>query len=169
MMEEKGVKTKREVIRVSGRLKEIITVKDEKGDILHRMISPLMVEFYPRDLMQVMIGATILAIPVAFTEEVWRLGETLPLLNVFLIMLLSILFISLFVYYNFYRQHLKEHRFEFVKRVALIYLFSFIVVSIILTLINLAPWTTNTILSVKRAIIVTLPASMSAAITDMLK
>jgi len=42
----KDIKTKKEVVRIAGKLKEIVTVRDEKGKILHKIISPLMVEFH---------------------------------------------------------------------------------------------------------------------------
>jgi uncharacterized membrane protein len=127
-------------------------------------------EFHPKDLLQVMIGASILAIPVGFTEETWELGGQLPLLNIIGLLILSVLFISAFVYYNYHRHHrLRKHWNEFVKRVFSTYVFSFLVVAILLTLIQRAPWATDTILAIKRVIIVTFPASMSAAIADVIK
>ena len=56
------------------------TVTDEAGDIYR--IVPMLVEFELRDVIEIIVGACVLAIPVAFTEEVWVLGEQLPLLNV---------------------------------------------------------------------------------------
>jgi hypothetical protein len=56
-----------------------------------------------------------LSVPVAFTEETWVLGQELPLANVVGLSLLSLLFIGLFVYYNFYRFNFKGHVFEFIK------------------------------------------------------
>jgi uncharacterized membrane protein len=162
-------KTKREIIRVAGKLREIVTVHDEAGNILHKVMSPLMIEFYPRDVFQVIVGASILAIPVGFTEETWRLGETLPFMNVFGLFLISVAFVSLFAYYNYYRGRMKEHSGEFFKRVFSTYLFSFVMVAVLLTLIQRAPWELDWILAIKRIIIVTFPASMSAAVADMIK
>ena len=166
----KNIKTKKEVIRIAGKLKEVVLVHDEKGNLLHKIISPLMVEFYPRDLIQIIVGASILAIPVAFTEETWKLGESLPLAKVLSIMVLSLIFISIFVYYNFYRQeNIREHWDEFIKRVVSTYFIAFIVVAVILTLIEKAPWLTDHMLAIKRIILVAFPASMSAAVADMIK
>ncbi|MBD3156005.1 MAG: DUF2391 family protein [Candidatus Aenigmarchaeota archaeon] len=160
---------KREIVRLGGKLKEIITVRDKEGKIIHRIISPLMIEFKLKDVLQVIIGATILAVPVAFTEEVWLLGETLPILNIGTFLFLSVLFIGTFDYYNFYRNRIEKHWQEFVKRVFFTYIFSFIVVGIILYLIQKTPWNTDWLLAVKRIIIVTFPSSMSAAIADTIK
>lgn len=166
----KKLKTKQEIIRISGKLKEVVFVRDEKGNLLHKIISPLMVEFYARDVIQVMIGASILAIPIAFTEETWRLGESLPWINVLGIMTLSLLFISIFVYYNFYKsEHIRKHLDEFIKRILSTYIISFVIVALILTLIQRAPWSTDLPLTIKRIILVAFPASMSAAVADMIK
>jgi len=59
--------------------------------------------------------------------------------------------------------------FEYYKRVAAIYLFSLLVVSLILTIIQKCPWGTDNLLALKRIFIVAFPASMSAAVSDALK
>ena len=147
-------------------LQEIIC---KAGNIINHTLQPLMVEFRLRDLMQIIVGATVLAIPLAFTEETWRLGETLPVVNVFALSLLSLFFIALFVYYNFYRYNLKNNFLEYIKRIFSIYVISIIVVGIILSIIQKCPWGIDNILALKRILIVAFPASMSAAITDVLK
>ena len=157
------------ITRIGGYLHKITTVLDNSGKVLYRSISPLMVELRPRDIMQMIVGATILAIPLGYTEETWNLGEQLPLTNVFCLTALSMLFISLFVYYNFYRFHLKGRTFEYVKRVLATYFVSLIVVGVLLTIIDKCPWQTNYVLAIKRIIIVSFPASMSATIADVLK
>ena len=126
--------------------------------------------FHLKDLLQIIIGASILAIPVGFTEETWHLGDVLPSANVFGIVALSMLFISAFVYYNYHRHHKMKHHWEkYVKRIISTYIFAFLVVALILTLIQRAPWTVDIVLALKRTAIVTFPASMSAAIADVLK
>jgi uncharacterized membrane protein len=165
-----NLKTKRKTIRIGGKLKEMITVHDEKGKVLHKMLSPLMVEFYIRDLIQVMVGATILAIPVAFTEETWNLGQKLPTSNVMFILGLSILFLFIFAYHNYYRNsNINQYIDELFKRVFGTYIGSFLVVTVLLIIIQKAPWTTDWLLALKRTIIITFPASMSAAVADMIK
>lgn len=134
-----------------------------EGKELYKLISP---KFRLRDLLQIIIGATILAVPVGFTEETWRLGETLPLWNIFGLMAVSIFFMGSFVYYHYYRNRLKEHFGHFTRRVISTYLASFLIVALILSLIQRAPWAVDTVIAFKRIIIVSLPASMSAAIAD---
>ncbi|MCP5497862.1 MAG: DUF2391 family protein [Leptospiraceae bacterium] len=167
--EEQNQKTFREVVRIGRYLNEIITIKDSAGNLIHKITKPLMVEFYLRDVVQVIVGATLLAIPVTFTEETWKLGETLPLLNVGIIGFISITFIGLFVYYNFYKGLLKENWLSFFKRVISTYFISVFVVGLILFLINKAPLGSEWIITLKRIVLISFPASMSAAVADMIK
>jgi hypothetical protein len=53
-----------------------------------------MVELRWRDIVQLIVGACVLAIPVAYTEEVWVLGEQLPIVNVVGIAAASLIFMS---------------------------------------------------------------------------
>ena len=124
-------------------------------------------EFVERDIIQVIVGATILAIPVGFTEETWVLGVQLPLANALLILAMSLAFVSIFTYYHYF--HTGLHHVNFYKRVLSTYLIAFLIVGLLLTVIQKAPWFTDTLLAFKRTVIVALPACMSAAITDTLK
>ncbi len=128
-----------------------------------------MLEFKPRDIMQVVIGAALLAIPVSLTEEAWVLGESLPNKNIIFISVLSLLMISVFVYYNFYKVTIKGFVLEFVKRVIGTYLISMIVVALILTIIQKCPWGIDNILAIKRIVIVAFPAAMSGTLSDTIK
>ena len=166
---DKKIKAKRQIIKVAGKLRELVTITDARGKILQRFMNPIMVKFYARDVMQIVVGASILAIPVAFTEETWRLGETLPMNNVISLMLISLLFIGSFVYYNYYRGRMKEHKIEYIKRVTMTYLVSFLVVALLLTIIQRAPWDSNFTIAFSRTVIVAFPASMSGAVADILK
>jgi uncharacterized membrane protein len=116
-----------------------------------------------------MIGAGILAIPVGFTQETWDLAEILPLGNVIGLLLVSILFIAMFTYYHYYKNKMKKHTDEFLKRVFFTYIVAFLVVALLLSLIEKAPWLGDWILAFKRTALVTFPASMSGAIADTLK
>ena len=163
--------TERELIYPKGanRPREIVTITDKAGNVLHKTIKPIMLLFKMRDVVQMIVGATLLAIPLAYTAETWILGEELGIYNVLALWVLSIIFISLFMYHNIYRNHFKSHIFEFVKRIIGVYIIAFCVVAIFLTIIDKAPWSTDLILTIKRIIIISVPASLSAAVTDLFK
>ena len=162
-------KTKQTIKRIGGYLHRLSPILDSTGKVVNYVTTPLMVELKPRDVMQIIVGASILAIPVGFTEETWNLGERLPLNNVLALAIISLVFIALFVYFNFYRFQLKGYVFEYIKRVVAIYVISLIIVGMLLSLIDKCPWGTDNILALKRIIIVAFPSSMSAAISDTLK
>ena len=126
-------------------------------------------KFFMHDLMQIIVGSTLLSIPVGFTEEIWSLSEELPFMNILGIFIISIIFISIFTYYHYHGSSVKKHWMTFTKRVVLTYIISFIAVCIIMALIGKVSIFTNFIISLKRIIIVTLPASMSAAVADTIK
>lgn len=150
-------------------LHRLVPVLDRSGAIVSTILKPLMVELRARDVIQIAVGSSVLAIPVAFTEETWNLGERLPLQNVILLGLVSLAFIAIFVYANFYRHYFREYGFEFVKRVVVTYVLSLTVVAALLTIIQQCPWTTDWVLALKRVMIVGLPASLSATMTDAIK
>ena len=162
-------KTTRELVRIGGRLKEIVKVFDSKGALLHQTQQNVMVEFYFHDFIQVIVGSMLLAIPVGFTQEVWELGYLLSWWKIGALFVVSLLFIGVFHYYNFYQNHFKDHKEEFFTRLIVTYCVAFIAVGCLLYLINQAPWLTETVVALKRTIIVALPASLSAAVADMIK
>ena len=145
----------------------------KKEGVVDKLIQPLtfpIPKFRVKDLLQVLIGAAILAIPVGFTEETWMLGETLPILNVLGFVVASLIFITVFTYYHYHHKiQVNGYYNELVKRVLATYIISFIVVSLLLGLIQRTPWQTDWLLAFKRVVIVTFPSTMSAAVADVLK
>ncbi len=169
-MEEKRVgETSVHRVGPGRHLHRLVPVLDKSGDIISTVLKPLMVELRARDLLQIMVGSSVLAIPVAFTEETWNLGTRLPGVNVALLALISVVFIGIFVFANFYRHYFREYAFEFVKRVLATYVVSLVVVAVLLTIIQQCPWGTDWALALKRVVIVGLPASLSATMTDAIK
>ena len=55
----KEAKTKKELVKVNGKIKQIVTVHDEKGNVLHKAIHPFKPSFRPKDMLQVIVGAAI--------------------------------------------------------------------------------------------------------------
>ncbi len=155
--------------RISGYLHRVIPVADHTGKIIHYALKPIMLEFKTRDVLQVMIGAALLAMPVCLTEEAWVLGEVLPMKNVMYVAALSLGLIAIFVYYNFYKVTIKGYVFDFIKRVIGTYVISLAVVALILTILLKCPWGVDNTLAIKRVIIVSFPASLSGTLSDMIK
>ena len=143
--------------------------KKKEGEKKANFFTPLMTEFRKKDIMQIIVGASLIAVFFGFSSEMRKLGESLPLANLIGLVIFSLSFISIFVYYHYHHQrNHAHHKREFFKRVLSTYFIPFIITSILLTLIQEAPWLTDFAVTLKRIIIVTLPSSMSAAITDSL-
>jgi uncharacterized membrane protein len=155
--------------RIGGYLHRIVPIADKSGEIISYALKPLMLEFKPRDIMQVIIGSALLAIPVSLTEEAWNLGESLPVMNVSIIAIVSLILVSVFVYFNFYKVTLKGYVPDFIKRVLGTYIISLIVVAMILTVIQKCPWGIDNVLAIKRIVIVAFPAAMSGTLSDTIK
>lgn len=164
-----GSKLKTEVKRVDGYLKEVITFFDDSGKPISHIVNPLMVELKPRDIAQLFVGSLLVASPLCFTEEVWNLSETLPRMNVYLLMICSFIAVTMFVYFNFYRFKLRGHVVEFIKRIIAIYIISIFSVILVLFLIDKFPIMTQPYISMKRVILIGFPAIFGATITDYLK
>lgn len=168
-MEEIKAATKVTVKRIGGYLHRVVSIVDGTGKVIQTAVTPFMVELKPRDILQILVGASILAIPVGLTEEVWQLGQNLPTANVVVLGVITVVFTALFIYYNIYRFHLKEHWWDYLKRVTATYVLSLLVVAGLLTVIDKCPWGTDDLLAIKRIIISAFPACMSATISDTLK
>ena len=129
-MTDEKVTDRYTVQRIGALLHKVYPIKDSAGKVIQHIAKPLKVELRRRDITQILVGASLLAIPVGFTEEVWRLGSELPSLNVAFLGLISIVFIGLYVYFTFYRDLFQQYRFEYIKRVIAIYILTLVIVAI---------------------------------------
>ena len=155
--------------RIDGRLHLIREVRDDSGNVDHRVLMPLGVEFGLRDLAEIVVGATVLAIPVGYTEEVWVLGEQLSNLHAALIVIVSLLFSAAFTYAVFYRDHFKGYEDEFVKRLVSSYMVTLTVAAVVLLLVDKLPMIADPGVAIRRVILVAFPATFSATVVDSLK
>lgn len=162
-------RTKRFTQRIGGELHRVQTVTDETGEIVARTLTPLMVEFGLRDVAQLIVGASALAIPVAYAEEAWRLGGELSQTNILLIALSSVSFLAVFAYSIFYRDNLPGHVHVFALRVIAAYVITFLVAALSLLLVNRLPWASEPLLALNRAVIVAYPACFSATVVDSIR
>jgi uncharacterized membrane protein len=158
-----------QVKRLNGQLHSVHTIADQAGNVVQQIVTPLMVEFQLRDVLQILIGACVLCIPVAFTEEVWNLGATLPLGNTIGIVALSLLFLGFSAYFIFARGHFRGNEWDFVKRLACGYLITFSVSLLMLFLIQKLPLVSDPSTALTRSVLVTFPGCFSATVVDSLR
>ena len=118
------------------------------------------------DASQVFVGAFALAVPISFSEEAWQLGETLPSTNLIMLFVLSVLFLSLFTYQNVFQGNVKSRLVVFIFRIVVAYLMTALVVGLVLLCLDKLPLLGDPIISLKRILIITMPASMGAIVVD---
>ena len=122
--------------------------------------------FNLEDASQVTIGSFALAVPISFSEEAWKLSETLPLGNLVLVFILSVAFLSFFAYESVFQANIKYRIPVFISRIAIAYIIAALVVALILLALDKLPVFTDPVIAVKRLVIITMPASMGAIIVD---
>jgi uncharacterized membrane protein len=118
------------------------------------------------DIIQVIIGSSALTVPVAFSEESWRLSETLPLLNVLILFVLSLIFIALYSIQGIFQGKVKHRIYHFILRIIIVYAITLFVVFIILIALNRMPLFDEPLIALKRIILLSFPASMGGVIVD---
>ena len=118
------------------------------------------------DASQIFVGAFALAVPISFSEEAWRLGETLPALNLFMLFSLSVIFLTLYTYESVFQRKVSERRLVFVLRILIAYFMTAMVVLLVLFCINKLPLLSDPLVALKRVIIISMPASMGAIVVD---
>ncbi len=156
------------VEEIDGRLHSIREVRDEAGELISRITTPLKVELKFEDIVQLIGGALMLAVPIALTEEVWILGDTLPAGRIFLITGLSLVINGFFIKMLFYRDNLGEYWVDFLKRVFAAYTVALLVSLSLLALFDMGPLE-DPVLALRRAVIIAFPASFAAITVDYIR
>jgi len=121
-----------------------------------------------RDVSEIIIGSLVLAFPVAVTEEVWNLSMELSVARAIVISLSSLVFISVFVHTTYYHDFSFWSQKQLLARVLSVYGLTLLVVAAVLFAVDRLPLFTQTMVALKRTIIVTFPASFAATVVDSL-
>ena len=121
-----------------------------------------------RDLSQLVVGAFVMALPVAVTGEVWDLGEQLSLGRILAILGISLLTLAMFVWGLFYGKHIGKYQGHFLKRVVSAYLVTFMVALLLLVLFDKAPLQDLQV-TFARCVLVAFPACFAATAVDYMK
>ena len=122
--------------------------------------------FNAEDAGQIFVGAFALAVPVSFSEEAWKLGETLPTQNLLLLLTLSVVFLTLYTYQSVFQKEIKSRKFIFILRIVIAYLMTAFVVALVLFCLNKLPFVDDPLTAIKRIIVISMPASMGAIVVD---
>ena len=164
-----SVKQEEKITRtINGRLHSIHEIRDRAGELISQIATPLRVELKLEDIAQLIAGAIMLGVPVALTEEVWVLGETLPASRIWMIAVGSILVNAFFVKMLFYRDNLAKYPIQFISRVLASYTAALLVALVLLAMFDMGPLQ-DPMLALRRAVIIAFPASFAAISVDYIR
>ncbi len=122
--------------------------------------------FHLRDVVEIAVGACVMAFPVAVTEEVWNLGEELALGRVLLFALASLFFLAVFIYVLHDHVGFPPTRKAFLLRVASTYGVTLLISALLLLGVDRIDLLQDPLIALKRTILVAFPASFAATAVD---
>ena len=123
-------------------------------------------ELQGRDVAEIVIGSLVLAFPVAVTEEVWNLGAEISLGRALVISLSSLVCISVFVRTTYRHDFTFSSQKQLAARVLTVYGLTMLLSAAVLLAVDRLPLLTETMVAVKRTIIVSFSASFAATVVD---
>lgn len=121
--------------------------------------------FNLEDIIQIVIGSSLLVAPIAFSEEAWELSRSLPVRNIIFLMILSLIFIGLYVYQGIFSGNIKSRKSIFISRIFIDYGITLFVVFVILFALDKIPFQ-SPLVAIKRVILIGFPASLVGVILD---
>ena len=122
-----------------------------------------------KDAAQIVIGANVMAFPIATTSDIWALSNTLSMTRVGLLAILSLVFLAIFIYAVEFRRNVTEKLGIFIVRVIAAYFLTIIVCATILALVDKFPVSTHPVIALKRCILVAFPASFLGTVIDSME
>ena len=122
--------------------------------------------FHWRDVVEIAVGACVMAFPVAVTEEVWNLGEELALGRVLLFALASLFFLAVFIYVLHDHAGFPSTRKAFLLRVGSTYGMTLLISALLLLGVDRIDLLQDPLIALKRTILVAFPASFAATVVD---
>jgi uncharacterized membrane protein len=125
--------------------------------------------FARKDVAEIAIGCCVMAFPVATTEEIWKLGETLPVARLLLFAAGSIFFLSLIIYQLHHAEQSPHRRRDFLLRVFCTYGLTVAISALMLLGVDRLELLVHPWVGIKRTILVVFPASFAATVVDSLR
>ena len=123
--------------------------------------------FGMRDFVEIALGGSIMAYPVAATEEIWNLSAELSLTRVLLFSVASLLVLTAFIY-TLHGYGSNSDRKAFVQRVFSTYGATLVIAALLLYGLDRIDLVNEPLTSLKRMILVAFPASYAATVVDSL-
>lgn len=81
------------------------------------------------DIIPIAIEAFAFALPIFFTEEVWKMSVTLPFYSLLLVVILSVTFLGIYTYYSVFQKQVSKRYDIFILHISIAYFISTLVVN----------------------------------------
>ena len=85
------------------------------------MVEPTDYKLRLRDVVEIVVGGCVLAFPVAATEEIWNISETLSVPRVLYLSISSVLVIAAFTYQRYFSGRIRGNVGHLALRVLAVY------------------------------------------------
>ena len=125
-------------------------------------------KFHFRDVVEIALGACVMAFPTATTEEVWKLGAELELGRLLYFSLASLFFLAVLIYGLHSHDGDRIDWLTFAKRVATTYFLTLLISALLLLGLDQLVFFSDPLTGLKRTILVAFPASFAATAVDSL-
>jgi uncharacterized membrane protein len=122
--------------------------------------------FELRDVVEIALGGSVMAFPVAITEELWNLGTELSIVRVLLFTLASIFFMAILIYGMHGHVGDPSSRKVFWQRVTTTYFLTLGISALLLFGVDRLNVLSEPLVAIKRTILVAFPASFAATVVD---
>ena len=120
-----------------------------------------------RDFVEIALGGSIMAFPIAATEEIWNLGAELSLTRVLLFSVASLLVLAALIY-ALHGHGSDPDRKALVQRVFSTYGATLVIAALLLYGLGRIDLVNEPLTGLKRMILVAFPASYAATVVDSL-
>ena len=124
------------------------------------------VTFRTQDVVEIALGACVMAFPAATTEEVWNLGAELSVGRVVLFSLASLFFLAILIYGLHGHKRMNDEWGMFSSRVATTYFLTLAICAALLFGLDRLELFTDPLTGFKRTVLVAFPASFAATVVD---
>lgn len=118
------------------------------------------------DLIQVILGTIILATPIILTEEATTLSQSIPAFKIGILVFLSFLLNSLFIFYGVYEGKIQAKTPKFVARIFINYLLTILTVLLLIYLMNFQNHFIDTVHFINFIVLVSFPSSLAGVVID---
>ena len=124
------------------------------------------VRFSVQDVVEIALGACVMAFPVATTEEVWNLGTELSVARVLLFSIASLFFLAILIFGLHGHGRENQEWGVFARRVGTTYFLTLVICALLLFGVDRLELFTDPMTGFKRTILVAFPASFAATVVD---